>query len=81
MPWICTAVNNMLEDNVLVDVHIEGDVSKKARDAAITSLKFRQEAPPHLEKRVCEELSAFDYQWKRNLRENLTSFRRINIHF
>jgi hypothetical protein len=66
-PWICATVNRALEDEVLVDVHVQGSASLAARNAALQTLQSRPQVSPEFEERVRRELSTFDYQWKPDL--------------
>ena len=68
-PWLCRAVNEALDDDVLVDVHIEGEVSQAARAAAKGGMKLRPRVGAELEASIRDELSTFDYQWKPDLGE------------
>ncbi len=66
-PWICQVVNEELEERVVMTVHVHGEVSQKARDAALKALPERPDASPELAKSVLREMGAFDYQWKPDL--------------
>ena len=67
VPWICQVVNEAFEDRVLATVHVHGEVSQRAREAALAALPERPAASPELEETVRRQLGAFDYGWRPDL--------------
>lgn len=66
-PWVGRIINEALEEQVVVTVHIHGQVSADARNAALAALPGRPRATSQLENDVRHELTALDYQWRPDL--------------
>jgi hypothetical protein len=63
VPWICRVVNEELEDRVIYNVHVCGEVSSSARAAAMSELPLRPPAAPQLQEEVRRHLDVLNYQW------------------
>jgi hypothetical protein len=66
-PWVCQTVNEALEFQVVYTVHVSGEASQSARDAATAAMNKRPEPSPELRKSVTNQLNALDFAWRPDL--------------
>jgi hypothetical protein len=61
--------NDIADDELLVDVHVDGAAYQRARDPAIAAVKELPGIEPSLAADIREELSVLDYRWRPRLDE------------
>lgn len=68
-PRVCQIVNEELQDKFVYTVHVYGDASAKAREAAVKKLTTRPAASPELRQKIVDQLDVMDYEWRPDVGE------------